>query len=134
MTFIQFLKEEFLKENNGLDEFTKAYIEAALFSCFDDEEEPLDKNYDISDIDPETLEKMKSDCEKFNDEAFQLWVKDYPESQAGHDFWFTRNHHGVGFWEDDFGDKETNKKLTEIADKFGEYDLEINDDGKIGGM
>ena len=44
-----------------LDDFTRAYIEAALWSSNDDATpsggEPLDGNYGIEDIDPDTLAK-----------------------------------------------------------------------------
>jgi len=54
-----------------LDPFTQAYIEAALWSSTDNSDEsggqPLDENYDISDIAPETLQQMihqRRDCER----------------------------------------------------------------------
>ena len=37
------------------DSFTLAYIEAALWSSVDDDDEPLDKNYTLADIPEETL-------------------------------------------------------------------------------
>ena len=51
-----------MRTQQQLDAFTLAYIEAALWSSNDDSTpqggEPLDANYGIKDIDPDTLEKM----------------------------------------------------------------------------
>lgn len=41
--------------------------------------------------------------------------------QNGNDFWYTRNGHGVGFW--DRGYEQTGDRLTEAAHKFGAHDL-----------
>ncbi len=52
-----------------LDAFTAAYIVCALWSSTDNSTpsggEPLDQNYDVTDIAPESLERIKSDCERF---------------------------------------------------------------------
>lgn len=54
---------------DDLDEFTRAYIECALWSSNDESDEtggePLDKNYDIGDLAPDALARMISDCAKF---------------------------------------------------------------------
>jgi len=110
-----------------LDEFTIAYIEAALWSTDDDNGESLDKNYSTEDIGEETLEKIKGDCEKFQLENNEIVGE---ESKAGHDFWLTRNGHGAGFWD---GDWEEGEKLTASANKFGEFNLYIGDDNLIYG-
>lgn len=91
-----------IKEDEDiLDEFTKAYIEAALWSSTDDNDNPLDSNYTMSDIAPETLEKIKNDCKNFQDANGQLLIDGgwSDDSQAGHDFWLSRNGHGAGFFD-----------------------------------
>ena len=60
-----------------LDDFTKAYIEAALWSTTGDNDEPLDEKYGIEDIDPETLDKIKADCKKFQEQNKELLNKAY---------------------------------------------------------
>lgn len=60
-------------------------------------------------------------------------------SQAGHDFWLTRNGHGTGFWDHylEFSDDDREqvrtigKLLTDASHKFGQCDLYAGDDGKI---
>ena len=82
-----------------LDEFTHAYIEAALWSSTDESTpaggEPMDANYTITDLAPETVERMKADCAAFQEQNWDDIQDDV--SLAGHDFWLTRNHHGPAF-------------------------------------
>ena len=90
---------------------------------------------------------MKSDCGKFfrqsNFDLCEYEKKrgrggydgasrhyEYTASDcAGHDFWLTRCGHGAGFW--DRGVGETGERLTKAAEKFGNVDLCVGDDGKI---
>jgi hypothetical protein len=109
-----------------MDTFTEAYIVAALWSSIGDDDEPLDKKYSIRDISPETLQKIKKDCAKFQAENAADIASNLAE--AGHDFWLTRNNHGCGFWD---GDWENGEKLTEAANAFPECDLYVGDDGLI---
>ena len=121
-----------------MDNFTKAYIEAALWSSNDDNGDPLDKNYIIEDLSPQTLVNMTHDCSKFqeeNDCNLDKAYKLYPENEwtneekAGHDFWLTRNGHGVGFWDRGLGN--IGDILTEECKKYGSFDLYVGDDGEI---
>ena len=127
-----------------IDNFTHGYIVAALWSTNDESTEaggePLDKNYDAEDIASETLERIVADCEKFQREnaadlVLYRDMREYDPSQgtideyAGHDFWLTRNGHGVGFW--DRGLDELGDRLSDAAHKFGETNLYVGDDGKI---
>lgn len=109
------------------DEFTAAYIECAIWSSLDDAGKPLDANYGISDIAPETLDRMVADCAKFQHEnAEMIGGRDI---LAGHDFWLTRNRHGAGFWDGDW--PEHGDRLTLAAHAFIELALYIGDDGKL---
>lgn len=127
-----------------MNKFLTAYIEAALWSSNDESDEqggePLDKNYGFEDIDPETLAKMKADCEKFEADNAELITDENCltrldcDEQAGHDFWLTRNGHGVGFWEGSDWKSDAGELLTLAAKKFGECHLYVGDDGKIHQM
>jgi hypothetical protein len=119
-----------------LDQFTLAYIEAALWSSNDESNEqggePLDCNYDIHDIDVDTLRKMKEDCEKFQRENWDAIAEADDLTQPGHDFWLSRCGHGCGFFDRDcYNGKED--ELQEIARKWGEVYLYVGDDHKIYG-
>lgn len=115
-----------------MDKFTTAYIEAALWSSTDNSDDsggrPLDENYGVEDIAPETLSSIVEDCMAFQ-EVHADEIRSNVE-QAGHDFWLTRNHHGAGFWDGDWPDA-VGEKLTEASHAFGSVELYIGDDGLI---
>lgn len=114
-----------------LDIFTRQYIATALWSSNDestpDGGEPMDKNYSIEDIHPDTLAAMVADCAKFQEENAADIADDL--SQAGHDFWLTRNGHGSGFWDGEW--PEAGDRLTEASKAYRQVDLYIGDDGKV---
>lgn len=129
-----------------LNEFTWAYIEAALWasSATDDttgeEYESLEK-FEFEAIDQDTLDRMAADCAKFQaDNAADLSraanLGDYrnreykPEARAGHDFFLTRCGHGVGFWDRHLG--EVGERLSEAAEKFGSWYFWV-ENGRIFG-
>ena len=121
-----------------MDNFTKGYIEAALFSTNDDNGDPLDKNYTVHNLSTGTLSTMTYDCIHFQEEnkvnlalAYDLYPKkEYSEEeQAGHDFWLTRNGHGCGFWDRDI--EEVGDILTKVSEKWGVFDLYVGDSGEI---
>jgi len=116
--------------------FLLAYVEAALWSSTDDNEDPLDGNYGIEDIDPGTMRRMRADCAKFlreNEDDINAGSLDDSvddDEKAGHDFWLTRCGHGAGFWDGDWP-SPADKRLTDAAHAFGEVNLYVGDQGKI---
>jgi len=129
----------------------QAYVNTALWSSTDETDEsggnPLDDNYSIDDLTPETLVKMQADLDKFftfleraqdGDRTLLESALEYAGSSGGdndaegticHDFWLTRCGHGAGFWDGDYG--HIGDRLTEAAKKFGNVDLYVGDDGLI---
>ena len=124
-----------------MDPFFKAYLEAALWSSTDGNEVPLDRNYTIENIAINTRILMALDCIKFQAVnraflalAYTLYKSDKCESwtveeQAGHDFWLTRNGHGVGFWDRGLG--KIGDLLTDACGEMGSFDLFVGDSGMI---
>lgn len=111
--------------------FFTSYVTTAIWSSTDDAGVPLDKNHSPADISPETMAEMKLDCERFcKDNAADLI--DLDSSQAGHDFWLTRNGHGAGFWDGDYPEPQASR-LTASSKTFGTFDLYVGDDGLIHG-
>lgn len=112
----------------------RQYLETALWSSYDvDGEMPLNSNFTINDFSEEAVSKARVDLNKFWKMAGDLIANEDPE-QIAHDFWLTRNGHGVGFWDrtyenDDDGTK--GDRLTELSKKFGEIYPHVGDDGKI---
>lgn len=120
-----------------MEEFFEAYVTTALWSSTDDEQ-PLDANHDESDIAPEALAAMRADCEAFyaaNEADLSCDGVTYgpdfgQDGRAGHDFWLTRCGHGAGFWDGDWPEPQATR-LTAAAEKFGNVDLYVGDDGKV---
>jgi hypothetical protein len=125
--------------------FTQGYVEAMLFtencpgeSMVDwadpevqhrvnegqaDGNIPCDAGW--GDIHPTTAERLQIDCFNFEAEAGPLlrkaYARDYDATQAGRDFWFTRNGHGVGFWDRTELDADgLGEALSDIARTYGE--------------
>lgn len=127
---------------SDLAEFLAAYVEAALWSSTDESDDsggrPLDENYDESDLAPDTRREMNKDCQSFLREAHPFLDESSGRgsgrgsvmTQAGIDFWLTRNGHGAGFWDGDWSDK-IGRELTKISKSYGSVDLYVGDDGKI---
>ena len=119
-----------------MTEFTTAYLVASLWASTDDNQNPLDDNYNFDSFAPEALARMEADCEQFQAENAELLAKAYPlyvviddscpESYAGHDFWLTRAGHGCGWWDRGMG--ELGEQLTEATRKWKEINLYVGDD------
>ena len=110
-----------------MSDFIRSYIATALWSSMDDNDEPLEDNYGKEDFSSEVLMNMYFDCYAFVRENRTNINRPY--SEAGHDFWLTRNGHGAGFWDGDWADK--GDVLTKGAEKFKGVDLYVGDDGRI---
>lgn len=121
-----------------VDEFTWAYIEAALWSSNDESDEqggyPIDQNYGPENLDDAALQQMIADCAKFqeaNAADIATWgqadgwkeTTANADAQAGHDFWLTRNGHGVGFWESEWG--EPGQRLDKAANACASCSLYV---------
>lgn len=90
------------------------------------------------------LEAILKACAKFQEgEAWKAYLESdhYGESAdaleayvlAGRDFWYTRNHHGCGFWDGDWPEPH-GTALTNTAYAFGEVDIYWNpkdDEGEV---
>lgn len=135
----------------ALDDFTRGYIEALFFT----ETEPgttsathdpetqssLPGDYGFENLAPETLERIIKDCAEFQHKN-SGWLRhaylpggghdgEYAAIQAGRDFWFTRNGHGVGYRDRKELNEDVGRKLTRGAKECGEVWVTLGDDGKI---
>jgi hypothetical protein len=112
----------------NLDTFTKQYLETALWAETDDNGDPLDRNHELCSFAPETLARAIADCAAF--QAANAADIGERASDAGHDFWLTRNGHGTGFWDGDWPE-DAGKRLTVASKRFGEIHLYVGDDGLL---
>jgi hypothetical protein len=116
-----------------VDDFTAGYIEAIYFTETGDGDQPSRE----AEFSADALAVAIEECNTFRSRSKALLEaayarEGYSEVQAGRDFWFTRNGHGVGYWDrseldaDGLGDK-----LTMCSAAAGEVWIEEGDDGKI---
>jgi hypothetical protein len=116
-----------------LDTFTAAYIQCALWAEMDNADdsggESLDANYTADDIAADTLAAIVADCQAFQADNAK-WLDGADLSQAGHDFWLTRNGHGCGFWDGGWPD-DAGKAMTEYSKHAGGVYLYVGDDDQI---
>ncbi len=127
---------------DDLDEFTSAYIEAALWSSNDEdgkalgagdgpnERESMSHGLTADDLDPDCLNECIADCKAFQSDNAGWLERAGDDSQNGHDFWLTRNGHGCGFWDRGYDD-DVDNHLTDASEACGEVNLYIGDDGKV---
>lgn len=129
-----------------INEFTRHYLIAALWAGTDNNCDPLDDHYDLSDFAEETINEAVRDCAEFQRLTAPLIALAYEfyrengmaahpdagsaEACAGHDFLLTRNRHGVGFWDRGMPDN-LGQKLTTLSQSFNEINFYVGDDGKI---
>ena len=89
--------------NSITKEMVQGYCEAAFWTDFEDP----DNDEQCHTLSLSFVKQAVKDCKKFlhNMNLFvngPFKVEDtvgYTYSRLGHDFWLTRNHHGVGFWD-----------------------------------
>lgn len=111
-----------------VDAMTIAYVECALWAGLDWSREhygnppPLDDNYDAGDVAPSAVAEIRAECEAFA-YANAIDLHGLDAGQCGHDFYLTRNHHGVGFWDRGYG--EIGDRLTEAANAYGPANLVV---------
>lgn len=78
-------------------------------------------------------EKFIADCGPLFDQAMERFEDGYgthpdagsAEAAFGHDFWLTRQHHGVGFWDRPELGKELGQALTEKAHEAKEANYDF---------
>jgi hypothetical protein len=98
---------------DALPDIARGYLEAAFFtgvsaSGLDGESLEID-GLGLGNLDAESFDAMAAQAVRFwiaNADALAQATEsgDYDMDRAGNDFWYTRNGHGVGFWDRDLGD------------------------------
>lgn len=106
-----------------VSDMARAYIVAALFTADEDIVAPKSGEFDpspyIDRVPKSAFVRAENLCRTFYAEN-ATDLADYPAENAGHDLWYTRNGHGVGFWEADHCSKEEGERLTAAAKRLGE--------------
>ena len=107
-----------------LSPFVTAYLEAMFWT---EEDELSDK--DFADLSDEAMAQVQADCDRFQEEN-EANLSDLDDAQCGHDFWLTRNRHGVGFRDRGYPKGQADA-LTNSANAAGEVWVYVGDDGKV---
>ena len=114
-------------EGSPLGIFVRAFIATALWTS----DEEVGSKATLNQFERPSLESLIEQCQQFisvaTERGYLLPLVDM--SQAGHDFWLTRNGHGAGFWDRDeevYGEGNGVNLSTLCGwDKmFGEVDLQ----------
>lgn len=117
-----------------LDQFTQGYVEAMFFTSTGDNDDGDLKTATVAELSVEAWAEIHASCKAFQASQEFLAARKvgrFQNDQAGRDFWYTRNGHGVGFWDrpELYGDHE--QELSEYACGFAEQYLYRGDDGRI---
>jgi hypothetical protein len=128
-------------DSQTLRELVLGFAEAMLWA------EGLDADYYVSDIAPETVEKIRGICKKFEELTagveYERTVRvDNTDAEcAGHDIYLTSRSCGTGFWEPgrwivdgkEISGKENNPLYAACAKAAGQYQDSpyVGDDGFI---
>ena len=100
----------------GLDEFTRAYLECAEWAGVDSEQEEALELGVSPKWDDRSIAQAKEECAAF----VGAHLADIGDrlSQAGHDFYLTRNGHGAGFWDGDWPE-DAGERMTVGSKPYG---------------
>ena len=110
-------------------------VATLLWSTVDGDGNPLDSgDYEASEklktsLAADFQEFLDSLPEGFNAEDHYIGSSDI-DGMLEHDYILTRNHHGAGFWDGDWG-KEMGGKLTTLAHHKPGIEAYVGDDGLI---
>lgn len=118
------------------DPFLQGYLDAALFTT--DPLPPSGVDYVESGradalfpaLPDWFIEQARKDCAAFTVQNCILLNHAGDPWQNGADFWYTRNAHGVGFWDRGYPDAVADP-LTSAAHAFGECCLMAEDLGLV---
>lgn len=114
----------------SLSPMVRAYLECAEWCGIDEEDRESYEEADTVAWTNAALVQARQDCEAFL-ELIQgvVWEEAMSEERLGHDFWLTRNRHGVGFWDRGLG--KLGETLTKWAHMFGEQSVRLVERGVI---
>lgn len=123
-----------------LHEMVEGYLRCALWSWLDEDgSAPFGGSEDDTPLtevfDTRSIVIATQDCRDFCDyvawETEGLAATDalaaMDPTQAGHDFWLTRERHGAGFWDRGLGD--AGRQLTDASHLWGDGGLMVERQG-----
>ena len=115
-----------------LPEFTKGYVEALFFTNGDtwtDDEYKLNR-LGAARLTTKALQSIRATCAAFARTHADLLTAAYEHPgygprEAGRDLWFTRQRHGVGYWDRRMIPRPLGQALTDAAEALKECYVEV---------
>lgn len=115
----------------ALDDFAKGYVEAMFFTNGDtgEDDEFLLNHLGVEALTHDAVKAIKRDCDTFlaslpKDGHGRTAVDLACDYCAGNDFWYTRQGHGVGFWDRGLG--PIGDELEAASKAFSECYVEVH--------
>lgn len=114
------------------DQILQDYIEAGFWSTFNedyyanvgpDEHIEPHEHLTVDDIDFQSMQTLRCEIKQFVDNCGDLLNNLPVDLNVGHDLYFTRNGHGVGFWDRGLGAK--GDQLSSIAHDLGDVNIVV---------
>jgi hypothetical protein len=126
--------DRFISEDEPLLRFFRGYLEAMCFTSLpEDEVGSGEFRLWITDwsqkFSEEILIETMATCSSFLVKAHDFIPVERME-EAGRDLWYTRQGHGVGYWESEWENCH-GAELTRLAEKLGETGMYVGDDGLL---
>ena len=133
--------------NPSLEQLVRTLLWSETDNSDESGGQPLDTNYDITDVDEESLAELNKRFQSFVEEAEKALTEKFGDEWSSiddfytgpacggfyteHDFILTANGHGCGFWEKGDWQDGVGDILTKLAKKRGEINAYVGDDGKV---
>ena len=118
-----------------MDKFVEDYVAHALIcNTTEDGDELLSDNYDIDDIDEDTMLEISNDCREFREglsPELRALVDKRPEVAGSH-FYMARNGMAEGFNDDDWP-PPAGAQLRKAASAYEPMELFLDEDRRIRG-
>lgn len=120
---------------DGVSEFVNGYLEAAMSYTHGMDEEGNTDDAEADSVTPTARAQIVKECADFEEANAELLrtayeMRGYDSSQAGSDFYLTRNGHGAGFWDRGLG--EVGRALSEASKPYGSTDeYFVNEEGEL---
>jgi len=112
-----------------LDAFAKGYVDCALWESYDGTGRALGLDFAIADIAASSLRRMAQDCTSFQSANRQDLIASYGlhyrQTDAGRDFWLSRNRRQGGFGSRPMIPERVRANLTQAAQAWTGYVLVI---------
>lgn len=115
------------------DTFIDGYLDAAGWLALDGETMEGTDGYGKDDFALGARDEAAEECCAFIDENREdLEASGLSADRAGCDFYFTRNRHGAGYWDEGLG--ELGDRLSEKARTYGSVTAIVNSEGCLEWM